>query len=79
MVGERTGHGLAVADIQLFEGVAWTGTDLGERLEVAGIGQLVDVDHAVAGVADEVTDDGRTDEAGAAGDENFHVSAAPVP
>lgn len=38
----------AVANIHLFKSIAVAGTDLRQRLEVAGIGQFVDVDHLPA-------------------------------
>jgi hypothetical protein len=63
----------AVADIDVLEGVALAVADFGQGFEVAGVGELVEVDHAVGGVANDVTDNRRTDEAGAAGDKNFHV------
>lgn len=42
--------------------------DVGQGIEIAGVGQLVDVDHLPVGIADDLSRDGRTDEAGAAGD-----------
>lgn len=54
----------AVADVDAFEGVARVVSDRLQRLEVAGVGQLVDVDHRVCGAGNDVTHDGRTDEAG---------------
>ena len=45
---------------------------LGQRFEVAGVGELVDVRHRPVGVADDVTDDGRADEPRAAGDQDLH-------
>ncbi|MNF06536.1 hypothetical protein D3C80_2065050 [compost metagenome] len=46
-----------------------------QRLEVAGVGQLVEVEHFVLGVADQVTDQRRADEASAAGDEYAHLKS----
>lgn len=40
-----------MADIGLHEGVAGVGGDAGQRIEVAGIGELVEIDDAVGGWA----------------------------
>ncbi|MNZ86156.1 hypothetical protein D3C78_1049720 [compost metagenome] len=62
-----------VADIDLLEGVTLAGTSFGQGFEVTSVGQLVEVDHAVASIVDDVTNDRRTDEAGTAGNKDFHV------
>ncbi|MOA37532.1 hypothetical protein D3C78_1591310 [compost metagenome] len=62
----------ALADIHLLEGIPRAGTGFGQGLEVASVGQLVEVDHIVCGVADDVANDRRADETGATGDEDFH-------
>ncbi len=71
MIGEDRAHRRAVADIRLDEDMP---AALGNRrkiVEIAGIGELVDGDDALA-VGDEGADHGRADEAGAAGDEDGH-------
>src|SRR5690606_29076585 len=62
----------AVADIDLLKRVARAVAGFGQGFQVAGVGELVDVHHAIRRVANDVTDDRRADEAGAAGDEDFH-------
>ena len=65
----------AVADIDLEMAVSVAGAGFGQGVEVAGIGQLVDVGDRPVGVADDVTDDSGADESGAAGDEYLHAAA----
>jgi hypothetical protein len=64
---DRVDHG-AVADVGLVVAMAVAGSGLGERFEVAGIGQLVDVRDLPVRGADDVANDGRADESGAARD-----------
>ena len=62
-----------VGDIGLDEFIAAVAGDSQQRLQVARVGQLVEVEHLMIGVIDQVTNQGRADETGAAGDENAHV------
>ncbi len=71
-LGDDGVDGRAIADIDLVVAVAIAGLRLGERFQVTGVGQLVDVGDGPVGVADDVTHDGRADEAGAAGNQNSH-------
>ena len=71
-------HAAAVADVGLNERIARRAIDLRKRGEVGGVGELVDVDHRVLGVGDEMTTDGRADEAGAAGDQDSHGRVSPT-
>jgi hypothetical protein len=57
-----------ISDVDLLKGVVRGVGYLGNGVEVTGVGELVDVDDADVG-AGETADQGRTDEAGAAGDE----------
>jgi len=57
----------SVADVDLFESVAFAIAHFREAFEVAGVGEFVEVDHFVLGVLDDVADDGGAYEAGAAG------------
>jgi hypothetical protein len=61
----------AVADVGLFKGVAGAVRDLRHVGEVRSVGQRVEV-HDLVALPDRVADDRRADEAGAAGDEEFH-------
>ncbi len=44
MAGEQVGDGRSLANVGLHEAVVGIVLDLPERLEIAGIGQLVDID-----------------------------------
>ena len=63
-----------LADIGADEAVARVARHALERGERAGVGQLVQRQHLVLAVADEVAHERRADEAGAAGDEHAHRS-----
>ena len=62
----------AVADIGLLEGVARVAGHGGKRLQVAGVGEFVEINDALVGVLDQVADKGGADKAGTAGDEKGH-------
>src|SRR6185312_7910155 len=79
MLLEDPGDLRGVADVDLFEVVAGVVPGLGQRGEVAGIRQLVDVDDLGLGLADELADHGRPDEAGAPGQQNLHARRYPEP
>jgi len=61
-----------VADVQMDESVARILRHGRQGFQIAGVSQLVEVDDRVAAVADQVPDQGRADESGAAGDEDLH-------
>ena len=67
---------LEVADVAPHEGVVGTLPDIAQVFQVAGIGQLVEVDDAAVGVLrNEEPYDVRADESGAAGDQyRFHCA-----
>lgn len=65
----------SVAEINLLKGVTFAGGRLGQRFKVAGIGELVHIDHGISGMADNVTNDGGADKAGDAGNEDFHFKS----
>ncbi|MDT4871067.1 hypothetical protein FQZ97_1061770 [compost metagenome] len=71
--GQRRADGLAVGDIGLEELVARIGRDGSQGFEVAGIGQLVEVEHLMPGFGQQMANKSRTDEAGSAGDQDAHV------
>ena len=58
----------AVANIDPHKAVARIANDVGQALEVAGVGQHVEVDHVVVRVLDQEAAEVGADEAGAAGD-----------
>lgn len=59
----------AIADINLLESVPIAPGNLGNRVQIARISQLVDVNDGVIRLADDVANEGGADEAGSAGDE----------
>jgi hypothetical protein len=62
----------AVADVALDEAVAPVVRHLVERFEHSGIGQLVEVEHLVRAVPDQVPNQRRPDEPGPSRDEYPH-------
>ena len=58
----------------MLEAIARVARDRIERGQRGRVGQLVEIDDLVAEIADQVAADRRADEAGAAGDEDPHVS-----
>ncbi|MCY1389369.1 hypothetical protein D9M71_41640 [compost metagenome] len=56
--GQRLANGLAIGDIRLEKLVARIVGNGGQRLEVAGIGQLVEVQHLVPGFSQQVANEG---------------------
>lgn len=61
----------AVANVHLLESIAGIIGNVGQRFEIARVGQFVEVDDGILGVSDNMTDNGRTDKARAAGNEDF--------
>ncbi|MNO56927.1 hypothetical protein D3C76_474500 [compost metagenome] len=66
-----TDRGL-IDDIGLDELIAGVGRDTSQRFQVAGIRQLVEVEHFVFGVVDQMAYQCRTNEASTAGNKNAH-------
>ena len=79
MLLEDPGDLRGVADVDMLEVVAGVVPGLGQRGEVAGVGQLVDVDDLGLGLANELADDGRTDETGTAGQQDLHTGDTQSP
>jgi hypothetical protein len=61
---------VGVADVAVHEREPFVAHHVGEVLEVARVGEGVERDDLVAGVRQQVADEVRRDEPGAAGDEN---------
>ncbi len=68
VLGEQPGAQRAVADVALHEDVVRMAAHRSEGIEIAGVGQLVEIDHALA-ASDGLEHEVAADEAGAAGDE----------
>jgi len=79
--GEGRAHDTGVADVPAHERVARVALDVAQVLEVAGVGEFVEVDDLdVLMGAQQVTDEVRADEPGAAGDKDvlWHESSGFV-
>ena len=74
---EDSGDGLRVANVGVLEGIVRRARNQGQRLEPAGIGQRVEIDDGAFLDRDEPPHHGRSDEAGAAGDQYLHGIAIP--
>ena len=71
VLGEDAPQRGTVTDIDFLEGIAPIGLDVRERAWRRRVGELVDIDDLGVGLADEEADEGRADEARAAGDQNL--------
>ena len=71
VLGKQFGDEVEVADVALDENVAGIATQAGEILEVAGVGQRVEVDDRLVGLRQPVEDEIAADETGTAGDEDI--------
>ena len=69
---EHCADGGLVDDIGLYELIAAIGRDTGQRFQIAGVGEFVQVEHFVLGVLNQMTYQSRTDKTGATGNENAH-------
>ena len=76
VLGEQAGDQRAVTDAAVDEAVLGAVGDGRQRVDVAGVGQRIEVDDALAAARERVEDEIATDEAGAAGDQQgFHRRA----
>ena len=73
---ERFRNRPPVADVDLGEAVVRRIADRGQRLQIAGIGQRVEVEHRGA-LGDQAPADGRADESRAAGHKHFALHQDP--
>ena len=71
VLGEQFGDEVEIADVALDEDVARIALQSGEVLEVAGVGQRIEVDDRFIRLRQPVEDEIAADEAGAAGDKNL--------
>ncbi|MCY1429113.1 hypothetical protein D9M71_450170 [compost metagenome] len=67
-LGKHLVQGCGIADIHLVEAVAGRAGYIGQRFQIAGIGERVEVGDFVIGALDKVANHRRSDEAGAASD-----------
>src|SRR5690606_17575914 len=77
-LAQRRDDALGIGNIGLNEAIPWACIDLGQRFQIAGIGQLVEVEHLVLGVLNQMADQRRSDEAGSAGNKNAHLLIASL-
>ncbi|MNH76692.1 hypothetical protein D3C73_289720 [compost metagenome] len=67
-----------VADINLLESIALVVRHARQRLQVTGIGELINHHHAIAGPLDDMSYHGRADKSGPAGDQNTFQRQTPL-
>ena len=77
-VGERLGNAVGIGDVSLDKLVARTGRRRRQGTQHPGIGQLVVNKHLVIGMLDQPANQGRTDKAGAAGDQNTQTEISLI-
>ncbi|MNF99416.1 hypothetical protein D3C84_823100 [compost metagenome] len=63
----------AVADIHLLEGITLAGCHVSQRLQIARIGEFIEVDDSILRITDDVVHNGRADKAGATSHKDFHI------
>ena len=73
VLGKNARERRGVEDIRLLEDMARVFARRAQGFQIAGIGQLVEIDDSLAGFGDILADHGRSYESGTAGDENCHV------
>ena len=73
---ERLGHRAPVADVDPGEAIVRRIVDRSQRLQIAGVGERVDIEHVDAG-ADEMPAHRRADESRAAGHEHLALHGVP--
>ena len=76
MLRENPVQQVPVGDIALFEDVAVAGQDLVQAAQVGGIGQLVEIDDLVRGMAQAMADQARPDKARSTGDQYAHLESS---
>ena len=76
--GEHPLDGLAIGDVALDKRVTRIGDGRLQRVEIARVCQLVEVDHAAGPFGEALPDETTADETGAAGDQNC-VHGSPFP
>jgi len=76
VLGQQAVEQRAVADVALDEDVARIVLERGQGLEIAGVGELVEVDDRFVALGDPVEDEIGADEAGAAGNQDHGVPCA---
>ena len=77
-IGKHAIDRRAIANVRLHETVAVVAGDLAQRIEIAGISELVDVADVVLGLADQESADGRTDETCPSGHDDAHIISGPM-
>jgi hypothetical protein len=73
MISKNTLKGVDVADIHLLKKMARMSASVGQRFEVTGVGEFIDIDNCVFSLCNAVPYYSRTDKPSAACDEYFYV------
>jgi hypothetical protein len=66
LTGQQRFNQMPVADIAFDDAIAVARFHCAEVLEIPSVGKLIEIHHPMAGLADEQSDKGRTDESGSA-------------
>ena len=77
-VEQKPAQPLRIANVQHLKAMIGAPGHCGEIGPVAGVGELVDGEHLIAPHPDLMAHQGRTDESGTAGYDDFHVLAYPL-
>jgi len=75
--GEHLAHRRGISDVGLHQDMAVMVPSLLERILGGGVGHFVDVDHDVAGLADQMADHGGADEPATSGQQQLHSAGIP--
>jgi hypothetical protein len=70
VLGEQFGNKLGIPYVTTHEGMPWISLNEGEVLEVASVGQLIEIDDGILLERNPIENKVGTDESGTAGDEN---------
>ena len=78
VLGQQARHQSAVGDIPLHKDVAWVALQRGQVLQIAGVGQLVQVEHRLIGLCQPVKHKVGADKTGAARHQNHVFPCQPM-
>ena len=76
-IGQQVGDEVTVADAAANKLMTWVAFEFFEVLEVAGVGEQVEVNHWLITLVKPVENKIRSDEAGCSGNENGHYESLP--
>ncbi|MNM83585.1 hypothetical protein D3C81_956480 [compost metagenome] len=71
--GKHTIQLCTVADVDQLECIAFTISHTQQGCQIAGIGQFIEVDNEISGMANDMAHHSRADKTGSAGNKNLHI------